>query len=135
MTTRKGDVFISNATMGSRAATATLLVGTADEHGIPQENIHTVPGGFFVTDDLADILYDGPVDANGDGQNDVIYDPSGDNIDAVKVHVGEHPEQAEAILAAEQGGKNRPSLITWLTEFINQQASGDPAAKNENTEE
>lgn len=57
MTWRKGDVFIPNG--DSRRETAILLLGTAEENHLPPEDIHADPhGGFWITDDLADILYD-----------------------------------------------------------------------------
>lgn len=42
----------------SRRDTAVLLVGTADEHGIDQHSIKMVQGGFRITEELADVLYD-----------------------------------------------------------------------------
>lgn len=42
----------------SRQQTAVLLVGTATEYGIDQHSIKAVPGGFRITEELADVLYD-----------------------------------------------------------------------------
>lgn len=50
------DVFVPNG--DSRRETAVLLVGTAEEYGISQRSIKTAPGGFFITEELADIVYD-----------------------------------------------------------------------------
>lgn len=40
----------------SRRDTAVLLVGTADEFGIPQREISAVDGGFEISDALAAVL-------------------------------------------------------------------------------
>ena len=42
-------------------------------------------------------------------------------------HVTANPEQAKAVLASEEQGKNRSTLVEWLTEFI--ETSGNRAAK------
>lgn len=42
----------------SRRETAILLVGTADEYGIGQESIRATSAGFYITEELADLLYD-----------------------------------------------------------------------------
>lgn len=49
-------VFVPNG--DSRQETAILLVGTADEYGIDQRSIRAVSGGFYVSDELASVLYD-----------------------------------------------------------------------------
>lgn len=49
----------------SRRETAILLVGTADEYGIDQRSIRSVSGGFYISEELADVLY-----AEDDGQQD-----------------------------------------------------------------
>lgn len=42
------------------------------------------------------------------------YDPSAHTVDDVKVYVTDHPEERGAILAAEETGKARTSLLDWL---------------------
>lgn len=42
----------------SRQETAIILVGTAEEHGIDQRSIQATRGGFNITEELADVLYD-----------------------------------------------------------------------------
>lgn len=42
------------------------------------------------------------------------FDPSEHNIDDVQAHVADHPDELDAILAAERDGKNRSTLIEWL---------------------
>lgn len=49
------DIFIPNG--DSRTDTAVLLVGTAEEHDIPQSSIRATTGGFWVSEDLADLIY------------------------------------------------------------------------------
>lgn len=49
-------VFVPNG--DNRRETAILLVGTAREFGIDQRSIRTASGGFYITEDLADVLYD-----------------------------------------------------------------------------
>lgn len=51
-------VFVPNGE--SRRETAVLLVGTAGEIGMDTRLIRAVSGGFFIPDDLADVLYDAP---------------------------------------------------------------------------
>ena len=41
-----------------RRATARALVELADEHNIPQTSIQSANDGFYITDELADVLYD-----------------------------------------------------------------------------
>lgn len=41
-----------------RVETARLLVRTADEHGIDQRSIQSTHGGFNITEELAEVLYD-----------------------------------------------------------------------------
>lgn len=45
-------------------------------------------------------------------------DPAGMSIKAVLAHVAEHPEQLDGVLAAEQAGKARRSLISDLSEMV-----------------
>lgn len=42
---------------GSRKNTAVLLVGTAEEFGLDQRSIRAAQGGFWITEELADVLY------------------------------------------------------------------------------
>lgn len=42
------------------------------------------------------------------------FDPSEHNIDDVKAHVGAHPDELDAVLAAERDGKDRSTLVEWL---------------------
>ena len=61
----KRSEFIPEDTMGSRRETAVLLVGTAREYGIPQRAILSASGGYWITKELADIIYD-EADANAE---------------------------------------------------------------------
>lgn len=45
-----------------RRATARSLVELANEHGIPQTSIQSANDGFYITDELADVLYDESTD-------------------------------------------------------------------------
>ena len=40
------------------------------------------------------------------------YDPSDKSVADVKAYVEEHPEEKDAVLAAEAGGKNRPTIAS-----------------------
>jgi exonuclease VII small subunit len=42
------------------------------------------------------------------------YDPGEHTVDEVKEYVGDNPEQTDEVLAAEQAGKNRSTLVEWL---------------------
>lgn len=48
--------FVPNAALGSRQRTATLLVGTAREFGIAQQDIRSTRGGFYISQALASVL-------------------------------------------------------------------------------
>jgi hypothetical protein len=50
--------FVENAAAGSRKDTAILLVGTAREFGISQRSIKSARTGFYITEELAALLYD-----------------------------------------------------------------------------
>ena len=43
-----------------------------------------------------------------------VFDPSGHTIVEVQEYVTNHPDEREAILAAEQAGQNRVTLVSWL---------------------
>jgi hypothetical protein len=49
-----------------------------------------------------------------DTQQDA-FDPADHNIDDVLKHLEAHPDQVEAVLAAERAGKDRATLVTRLT--------------------
>jgi len=42
------------------------------------------------------------------------YDPGEHTVEEVKTYVEEHPDEAEDVLAAEQDGKARVTLVEWL---------------------
>ena len=42
------------------------------------------------------------------------YDPGEHTVEEVKEYVGEHPDETQDILSAEQGGKARVTLVDWL---------------------
>ena len=43
-----------------------------------------------------------------------VYDPSEHTVDEVVEYASQHPDEVEAILTAEQGGKNRSTLTSQL---------------------
>lgn len=55
--------FIPNG--DNREETAVLLVGTAQEFGLG-DAVFAVPDGFYVTTELADLIYDDELDADPD---------------------------------------------------------------------
>lgn len=120
--------FVPSNAAGSRRETAVLLVGTAREYDIPQRSILAAQGGFWITPDLARLVFE-----DEDRGTETLYDPADHKVDDVKTHVTDNPEQAEAILAAERDGKDRPTLVEWLVEF--NQTSGNRAAKKPTEEE
>lgn len=136
-TTVQGDgtAFVPNG--GSRRDTAIILVGTARDHGIDQRSIRAVQGGFYVSEDLAEVLFneealEEETENPDDSESGLDFDPSEMNIPEVKDLVT--GENVETVLSVEQEGKNRPSLIEWLEQYI-QETSGDRAAKNNAEEE
>lgn len=50
--------------------------------------------------------------------DDGAFNPAVHNIDEVQAYVEANPDDAEAVFAAESDGKNRSTLVTWLTDFI-----------------
>jgi hypothetical protein len=113
------DVFVPNG--DSRKDTAIILVGTAREYGIDQRSIKTVAGGFHITSELADLVYD---EANGAYHTselaDLGYDaPETEQIEAEQIEAVPEAEQIEPVPEAEQP-KKQPTKKT----------SGNRAAKN-----
>lgn len=45
------------------------------------------------------------------------YDPGAYSVADVKAYVQEHPDEADDVLAAEEAGQNRTTLVTWLDGF------------------
>lgn len=139
MSTQFGrDVFVPNGP--SRKDTAIVLVGTADEYGIDQRSIKSVSGGFYITNELAELVYDeGESYATAEPVIDEAtpepeaYQPSDHNIQQVKDFVTENPDTAHAVLLSEEAGQNRSTLVEWLNGFI--KTSGDRAAKKDSEEE
>jgi len=43
------------------------------------------------------------------------YDPGDHTVDEVKTYVGDHPDQAGEVTKAEKAGKQRATLLEWLT--------------------
>jgi hypothetical protein len=129
--------FIPADYAGSRKDTAVLLVGTAREFGIDQHNIRRTGSGYTITDRLLDVLIEQSDEDSGEQSGEVevsgndALDPGEHTIADIKSHVTEHPDEAEAILSAEQSGQNRVTLVQWLAEFTN--ASGNRAAKTTGT--
>lgn len=124
--------FIPANTAGSRKETAVLLVGTATEYGLDQHSILAAQGGFWITAELADLAFEDS-DEEVEAEPEPAYDPNDHKVGEVKSHVEANPEQAAGILAAEQEGQNRTTLVEWLTEF--NQTSGNRAAKNHTEQE
>ena len=56
-------------------------------------------------------------DAEPDEPEQETYDPSAHTVEDVKLHVTENPQERDAILEAEEAGKNRSTLIDWLVSF------------------
>ena len=51
---------------------------------------------------------------NSGGQGGDTFKVADHNIDEVKDFVEEHPDQVEAVLAAERKGEKRKTLVEWL---------------------
>jgi len=130
----------------NRRDTAILLVGTAAEHGLPDSAVFATASGFYISDDLAALLDDagydvdmpaindgvetGPVSGNADpdeflSSEEEFYDPADYTVEEVKATVTEADdiEFATGVRDAEQDGKDRSTLVEWLTEFINNNTS------------
>lgn len=141
----------------NRTETAILLVGTAEEHGVSQDDIFATNGGFLVSEEVADLVRDyadvrdidvEPADDGHDPDIDPAsdpllddpasdplpdeegFDPSEHSPAEVKAIVTEHPESAREMLAAEQEGKNRPALVLWLTQQANEESTNAQTSGN-----
>lgn len=58
MTYKPSDIFVPNG--DSRRDTAILLVGTARDAGLSDRHVHASNGGFYISEELADLLYADP---------------------------------------------------------------------------
>jgi hypothetical protein len=84
-------------------ATATLdpkLDESALEAAAPDDDIEDTASA---TPDRSFVVDDGP------------YNPSHYTIEDVKKYVGDNPDEAQRILDLEVDGKNRTTLVDWLT--------------------
>lgn len=52
-----------------------------------------------------------------DFEPDETFDPADHTVDDVKAWVEANPDYAADVLEAEEGGKNRVTLVDWLGEF------------------
>jgi hypothetical protein len=146
MSRQPGNTFIRTGTVlpnGSTKDTAVLLIGMAEEWGFPYDSVFASSGGFYVSDDLAAVLvsegllpYDEgmspapepryaiePVSGNEpDTTEDETYDPADFTVEAVKETLMEiaDTEFAQSVLDAEIAGKNRTTLIVWITDYLAQ---------------
>ncbi len=104
-------VFVPEDSAGTRQETAVLLVGTAREFGIHQRDIKSAHGGFWITDVLADVLYDEAAEP-----------------------VEPEPESVPAVSTAQTKAKKSTTTKAKASTTSTTQTSGDRAAKNEPTE-
>lgn len=109
-TRRKYSAFIPH--QGDPQGTAQVLVQTARENEIDQRSIQAAQGGFNVTEELADVLYE--VDYSGDDLDDLDDDPDAADPDPVD-------PDAESD-KSDEGGKTTKT-------------SGNRAEKNKNSKE
>lgn len=152
--------FVPDSESGAKE-TAILLLAAARDAGLDVRSVRSTRGGFRITEALADVVYppseggveepgndstedgtgslsDAPDPAGenagsgeGAGSDEGLFDPAEHTVAQVKEFVAENPEMASALLEAEQGGKNRQSLVDWLAD----NTSGDPAVKDQTTSE
>jgi hypothetical protein len=52
-----------------------------------------------------------------DAEPDETFDPADHTVDEVKAWVEANPDYVTEVLEAEEGGKNRVTLVDWLNEF------------------
>lgn len=50
-----------------------------------------------------------------------VFNPRDHNIDEVKAYIAEHPDQTEAVLAAEESGEDRVTLVEWLSAQLDEE--------------
>ena len=73
------------------------------------------PDGTAPEVDPEDELDNGLPDDELEDEN---FDPADHTIDEVKEYVEVYPDSAQAMLDAESDGKDRVTLVSWLTDFI-----------------
>ena len=56
-------------------------------------------------------------DTDATDDDEEAFDPGDYTIDDVKAHVEQNPGERDAVLAAEVAGKNRVTLVDWLTDY------------------
>lgn len=101
---------VTFATTGTKTITLTVAAGA----GPPA-------GGVYTIDVTA--LTSGPRMVAEDGDEPpeesglmVGFDPAAHTVDEVKAYADEHPEEIEELLEAEEAGKNRITLVDWLSQ-------------------
>lgn len=57
------------------------------------------------------------------------YNPADHNVDDVKAHIEENPQDAKAVLEAEQSGENRVTLVEHLHGVVDGQHEAPVAAE------
>jgi hypothetical protein len=63
---------------------------------------------------LAPIWTGAESDPEPDGDGDGAFDPGEHTVAEVEAYAAEHPDELDAIIAAESAGKNRSTLLTAL---------------------
>jgi hypothetical protein len=151
-----GTTFIPNGTIppgGSVKDTAVLLIGTALEWDLPADSVFATNRGFLISDVLADLLVTEGVLAYDEGmspinngvetspvapepvsgnvpEDDETYDPADYTVESVKAELTEadDTEFAEGVLAAEEAGKNRATLVSWIQDYLNTRLAAESSA-------
>lgn len=107
-----------------RRATARYLVQTADEHGIDQRSIRSTRGGFDITDELADVLYE---------DEDTLQEVQDEPEKAVEDEVIETPVEdlPKSVPATQSNPQSRKGQGDSKTKTSGNRAAKDNAPKEE----
>lgn len=96
----ENNYFVPDATFGGRRDTAIALTGAADEFGISQRAVKATAGGFRITDELANLVFE-DVDGGDEG------DETDEQKAAREAAEAEAAEAEAERLAAEQAEAER----------------------------
>lgn len=115
-TDNKGPITVTYATAGDKIATLTVAAGAGPPAGGAYPVTVTATSGprsgeEQPADDGESYAQSAP---EGDVQVEVGYDPAAHTVTEVIGYAEDHPEDLEALLIAEEEGKNRSTLISHL---------------------
>lgn len=131
----ENNYFVPDATFGGRRDTAIALTGAADEFGISQRAVKATAGGFRITDELANLVFE-DVDGGDEGDETDEQKAAREAAEAEAERLAAEQAEAER-LAAEQAEAEAKAPKDSETKDAkskgSKQTSGNRAAKTTGT--